>query len=41
VHSIAASAGNNHVYVPIPATNAYDLNGANCTTGCIAVFSAQ
>jgi hypothetical protein len=27
--------------VPLPANNAYDLNGANCTTGCIAVFSAQ
>ena len=41
VHSVAASAANNHVYLPIPANNAYNLNGANCKTGCIAVFSAQ
>jgi hypothetical protein len=37
VHSIAASAANNHVYVPLPANNSYP----NCATGCIAVFSAQ
>ncbi len=37
VHSIAASAGNNHIYVPLPANTAY----ANCAQGCIAVFSAQ
>jgi hypothetical protein len=36
-HSIAASAANNHVYVPLPANTAYP----NCSTGCIAVFSAQ
>ena len=41
VHSIAAGGGNAHVYLPLPANNAYNLNGANCTTGCIAVFSAQ
>jgi hypothetical protein len=41
VHSIAASAANNHVYVPLPANNAYQINGINCTQGCIAVFSAQ
>jgi hypothetical protein len=37
VHSIAASAANNHVYVPLPANTLY----ANCGQGCIAVFSAQ
>jgi hypothetical protein len=41
VHSVAASKANNHVYVPIPANNAYTLNGVTCKTGCIAVFSAQ
>jgi hypothetical protein len=41
-HSIAASAGNNHVYVPLPAnTNYIDSQGNNCAQGCIAVFSAQ
>jgi len=34
VHSIAASAANNHVYVPLPANTSYP----NCTQGCIAVF---
>ena len=34
VHSIGASAANNHVYVPLPANNSYP----NCTQGCIAVF---
>jgi hypothetical protein len=37
VHSVAASATNNHVYVPLPATTAYP----NCLQGCIGVFSAQ
>jgi hypothetical protein len=37
VHSVAASAANNHVYVPLPANTAYP----NCLQGCIAVFSAQ
>jgi hypothetical protein len=37
VHSIAASAANNHVYVPLPANTSYP----NCVQGCIAVFSAQ
>jgi hypothetical protein len=37
VHSIAASAANNHVYVPLPANTLYN----NCTKGCVAVFSAQ
>ena len=37
VHSIAASAANNHVYVPLPANTLY----SNCVKGCIAVFSAQ
>jgi hypothetical protein len=41
VHSIAASAANNHVYVPLPANNAYEINGVGCAQGCIAVFSAQ
>jgi hypothetical protein len=46
-HSIAASVANpslgtqNHVYVPLPANNSYQLNGAGCAQGCIAVFSAQ
>jgi len=34
VHSIAASAANNHVYVPLPANTSYP----NCAQGCIAVF---
>jgi hypothetical protein len=37
VHSVAASAANNHVYVPLQANNAYP----NCWLGCVAVFSAQ
>jgi hypothetical protein len=37
VHSIAASAANNQVYVPLPANTSYP----NCAQGCIAVFSAQ
>ncbi len=41
VHSIAASAALNHVYVPLPANNAYEINGVGCAQGCIAVFSAQ
>jgi hypothetical protein len=41
VHSIAASAVSNHVYVPLPANTAYNLNGVNCVQGCIAVFADQ
>ena len=37
VHSVAASAANNHVYVPLPANTSYP----NCAQGCIAVFGAQ
>jgi hypothetical protein len=37
VHSVAASAANNHVYVPLPANTSYP----NCVQGCIGVFSAQ
>jgi hypothetical protein len=40
VHSVAASAANNHVYVPLPANNAYQLNGVGCAQGCVAVFSS-
>jgi hypothetical protein len=41
VHSVAASSANNHVYVPLPANTAYQLNGVGCAQGCIAVFSVQ
>ena len=41
VHSVAASAANNHVYVPLPANTDYNFNGVGCAQGCIAVFSAQ
>jgi CHRD domain len=37
VHIVAASAANNHVYVPLPATTSYP----NCAQGCVAVFGAQ
>jgi hypothetical protein len=37
VHSVAVSAANNHVYVPLPANTSYP----DCVQGCIAVFSAQ
>jgi hypothetical protein len=33
-HSVAAFAGNNHVYVPIAANNAIP----NCLTGCITIY---
>ena len=33
-HSVAASAANNHVFVPLAANNVFP----NCLTGCIAVF---
>jgi hypothetical protein len=33
-HSVAANAKNNHVFVPLPANNAFP----NCLTGCIAVY---
>jgi len=33
-HSVAANAGNNHVFVPLGANNVFP----NCLTGCIAVF---
>jgi hypothetical protein len=42
VHSIAASAANNHVYVPLPANTSYsDSAGNTCVQGCIAVFGVQ
>jgi hypothetical protein len=37
VHSIAASAANNHVYVALPANTSYP----NCVQGCVAVFGVQ
>jgi CHRD domain len=43
-HSIAASAANNHVYLPLPANNDYlSLSSGTpaCVQGCVAVFSAQ
>jgi hypothetical protein len=43
-HSIAASAANNHVYLPLPANNNYSAPPAGtpaCVQGCVAVFSAQ
>jgi hypothetical protein len=43
-HSIAASAANNHVYLPLPANNDYTAPPAGtpaCVQGCVAVFSAQ
>jgi hypothetical protein len=33
-HSVAANAGNNHVFVPLGANNVFP----DCVTGCIAVF---
>src|SRR5260370_20741481 len=33
-HSVAVNAGNNRVFVPLAANNAFP----NCLTGCIAVF---
>jgi hypothetical protein len=33
-HSVAANAGNNHVFVPLGANNVFP----SCLTGCIAVF---
>jgi hypothetical protein len=33
-HSVAANAGNNHVFVPLAANNVFP----NCLTGCIAVY---
>ena len=41
VHSVAASAANNEVYVALPANNAYQLSGVGCAQGCVGVFSAQ
>lgn len=47
VHSVAASSLNNHVYVPLPANNAYSTTSdggtfvAGCAQGCIGVFSAE
>jgi hypothetical protein len=43
-HSIAASAANNHVYLPLPANSDYSAPPAGapaCVQGCVAVFSAQ
>jgi hypothetical protein len=34
-HSVAANAGNNHVFVPLAANNAFP----DCLKGCIAVFA--
>jgi hypothetical protein len=36
-HSVAANARNNHVFVPLPANNAFP----NCLTGCIAVYGTS
>jgi hypothetical protein len=36
-HSVAANAGNNHVFVPLGANNVFP----NCLTGCIAVFGTS
>jgi hypothetical protein len=36
-HSVAANAGNNHVFVPLGANNVYP----DCLTGCIAVFGTE
>jgi hypothetical protein len=33
-HSVAANAGNNHVFVPLGANNVFP----DCVTGCIAVY---
>src|SRR6516162_985381 len=44
VHSVAASAANNHVYVPLTANNDYTappLGTPACVQGCVAVFGAQ
>jgi hypothetical protein len=44
VHSVAASAQNNHVYVPLPSNTAYTDptdNTKNCVQGCIAVFGVK
>ena len=35
-HSVAANDRNNHVFVPLPANNAFP----GCLTGCIAVFGS-
>ena len=43
-HSIAASAANNHVYVPLPANNNYTappVGTPACVQGCVAVFGMQ
>jgi hypothetical protein len=39
-HSVAANSANNHVFVPLPANNAFLSPDAktNCLTGCIAIF---
>jgi hypothetical protein len=37
VHSVAASAANNHIYVPLPANTGYP----DCVQGCIGVFGVQ
>jgi hypothetical protein len=44
-HSVAANARNNHIFVPLPANNAFSAFAvpgggpvADCETGCIAVF---
>jgi len=35
-HSVAADPHNNHMFVPLPANNAFP----DCLTGCVAVFGA-
>jgi hypothetical protein len=36
-HSVAANAGNNHVFVPLGANNVFP----GCLTGCIAVYGTS
>jgi hypothetical protein len=39
-HSVAANAKNNHIFVPLPANNAFlSPDGTkDCLSGCIAIF---
>jgi len=36
-HSVAVNPNNNHIFVPLPANNAFP----NCLTGCIAVYGTS
>jgi len=36
-HSVAVNPNNNHIFVPLPANNAFP----NCLTGCIAVYGSS